>query len=38
MVLATKFDQLEHGRAARVLSKELGSQADSETQAKKSGG
>ena len=37
VVLATKFDQLEHGRAARVLGKDLGSQADSESQAKKAG-
>lgn len=35
LVLATKFDQLEHGRAAKVLGKDLGSQADSELQAKK---
>jgi RND family efflux transporter MFP subunit len=33
VVLATKFDQLEHGRAAKVLSKDLGSQAGGKTQA-----
>jgi RND family efflux transporter MFP subunit len=38
LVLATKFDQLEHGRAAKVLGKDLGSQADGEIQAKKAGG
>jgi membrane fusion protein, multidrug efflux system len=33
VVLATKFDQLEHGRAAKVLGKDLGSQAGGKTQA-----
>jgi RND family efflux transporter MFP subunit len=32
-VLATKFDQLEHGRAARVVGKDLGSQARGDKQA-----
>jgi len=33
LVLATKFDQLEHGRAAKVLGKDLGSQAGEKSQA-----